>query len=125
MGEDDFPRGLLNVTTAQAIDGLGIAMRDLVDIRMTAPATDAGMRAAIEEGLIHVKEPVRAFLVHAGQTPEAVAHQTVFCIHCLQALQRSQSQQCQKAQCEPQARAPGVPVGTVDDPNRLPQPFHF
>ena len=125
MGEDDLPRGLLNVATAQAIDGLGVAVRDLVDIRMTAPATDTGMRAAIEEGLIHVEKPVRAFFIDAGQTAEAVAHETVFCIHCLQALQRSQSQQCQNAQCEPQTRAPGVPVGTVDDPNRLPQPFYF
>ncbi len=50
------------------------------------------MRAAIEEALIYVKEPVSSFLVHACQTPEAVAHEAVFGIHRLQALQGNQGQ---------------------------------
>jgi hypothetical protein len=90
--EDDLAGGLLNVATAQAIHGFGITVRNLVDVSVAPPATDARVGAAIEEGFIHVEEPIGTFLINAGKTPEAVAHETVVCVHGVQSLRRCNSE---------------------------------
>jgi hypothetical protein len=69
------------MTTAEAIYRLGIVVRELVDIDVTARAIDACMRPPAEKRLVHVKETVHAILVHARETTETMAHQTVLGIH--------------------------------------------
>jgi hypothetical protein len=86
MGENDLSGGFLNVTTSQAVYRFGVVVGDLVDVRVAAPATDASMRTPIEKSFIHVEEPVGAFLVDAGQTSEAMAHQAILGVQRVQSL---------------------------------------
>ena len=80
MDEHVFASRHLDIMATAAVHRFYITVRNLFDIGVAVLAVDTCVRAPAEELFIHIKQAIIAFLVHAGKTPEAVAHQTFLCV---------------------------------------------
>jgi hypothetical protein len=80
MDEHVFASRHFNIMATAAVHRLCIIVRGLFDIGVAVFAADTCVGTLTEKSFVHIKQAIGIFLIHAGKTSEAVAHQTVICV---------------------------------------------
>jgi hypothetical protein len=86
MCEDNFTSRFFYVAASQTIHRLGVVVRDFFYVRVATFAAYACVGSLAEQLLVHEEETVITVFVHASQTSESMAHQTVLRVHGVQRL---------------------------------------